>query len=38
MTDEAAEEPPRRFAQVWQNAGFQSDRNWTFAHGETRRF
>jgi N-acyl-phosphatidylethanolamine-hydrolysing phospholipase D len=38
LTDEAVEEPPRRFAQLWENAGLQSDRNWTFAHGETRRF
>jgi N-acyl-phosphatidylethanolamine-hydrolysing phospholipase D len=38
LTDEAVEEPPRRFAQLWEKAGFQSDRNWTFAHGETRRF
>ena len=38
LTDEAVEEPPRRFAQLWQSAGFQPDRNWTFAHGETRRF
>ena len=38
LTDEAVEEPPRRFAQLWHHAGLQSDRNWTFAHGETRRF
>ena len=38
LTDEAAEEPPRHFAQLWERAGLQPDRNWTFAHGETRRF
>ena len=38
LTDEAVEEPPRRFAQLWQHAGLQPERNWTFAHGETRRF
>jgi N-acyl-phosphatidylethanolamine-hydrolysing phospholipase D len=38
LTDEAVEEPPRRFAQLWQHAELQPDRNWTFAHGETRRF
>jgi L-ascorbate metabolism protein UlaG (beta-lactamase superfamily) len=38
LTDEAVEEPPRHFAQLWERAGLQPDRNWTFAHGETRRF
>jgi len=38
LTDEATEEPPRHFAQLWERAGLQPDRNWTFAHGETRRF
>jgi N-acyl-phosphatidylethanolamine-hydrolysing phospholipase D len=38
LTDEAVEEPPNRFAQLWEHAGLQSDRNWTFKHGETRRF
>jgi N-acyl-phosphatidylethanolamine-hydrolysing phospholipase D len=37
LTDEAVDEPPRHFAQLWQHAGLPADRNWTFAHGETRR-
>jgi N-acyl-phosphatidylethanolamine-hydrolysing phospholipase D len=38
LTDEPADEPPKRFAQAWSAAGFDPSTNWTFAHGETRRF
>jgi hypothetical protein len=37
LTDEAVEEPPARFAELWRNAGFPEEANWTFAHGETRK-
>jgi N-acyl-phosphatidylethanolamine-hydrolysing phospholipase D len=37
LTDEAVEEPPRRFAELWRAAGLPPGRNWTLAHGETRR-
>ena len=37
LTDEAVEEPPKRFAQRWREAGLPEGANWTFAHGETRR-
>jgi len=37
LTDEAVEEPPARFAELWRNAGFPDEANWTFAHGETRK-
>jgi N-acyl-phosphatidylethanolamine-hydrolysing phospholipase D len=37
LTDEPVEEPPARFAQRWQEAGFPDGSNWTFAIGETRR-
>ena len=36
LTDEAADEPPRRFAERWRDAGLPESANWTFAHGETR--
>lgn len=38
LTDEPVEEPPTRFARLWREAGFPETANWTFAHGETRRF
>jgi N-acyl-phosphatidylethanolamine-hydrolysing phospholipase D len=38
LTDEAVDEPPTRFARLWRDAGFPDEANWTFAHGETRRF
>jgi len=37
LTDEAVEEPPARFAELWRGAGFPAEANWTFAHGETRK-
>ena len=37
LTDEPVEEPPARFAQRWQAAGFPDQANWTLAVGETRR-
>ncbi len=36
LTDEPVDEPPRRFASLWRDAGFPEDANWTLAHGETR--
>lgn len=38
LTDEPVDEPPRRFAERWREAGFLASANWTLAHGETRRF
>lgn len=38
LTDEPVDEPPRRFAQGWAQAGLPQSANWTLAHGETRRF
>jgi N-acyl-phosphatidylethanolamine-hydrolysing phospholipase D len=38
LTDEAVTEPPERFAKLWREAGLPDASNWTFAHGETRRF
>jgi N-acyl-phosphatidylethanolamine-hydrolysing phospholipase D len=38
LTDEPVEEPPARFTDRWREAGFPDSANWTFAHGETRRF
>jgi len=37
LTDEPVQEPPARFAQRWQAAGFPDQANWTLAIGETRR-
>ena len=37
LTDEPVDEPPRRFARLWSDAGLPAEANWTFAHGETRR-
>ena len=37
LTDEAFDEPPRRFADAWANAGLPKDANVTLAHGETLR-
>lgn len=37
LTDEAVDEPPLRFAELWRGAGFAEDANWTFVHGETRK-
>jgi N-acyl-phosphatidylethanolamine-hydrolysing phospholipase D len=37
LTDEAADEPPRRTQAAWRSAGFADDRLWVLAHGETRR-
>jgi N-acyl-phosphatidylethanolamine-hydrolysing phospholipase D len=36
LTDEAADEPPRRIRDVWRAAGLPDDRLWVLAHGETR--
>ena len=36
LTDEPADEPPRKFAELWRGAGLPDDANWTLAHGETR--
>jgi N-acyl-phosphatidylethanolamine-hydrolysing phospholipase D len=38
LTDEPMQEPPERFARLWAAAGLPAGANWTFAHGETRRF
>jgi N-acyl-phosphatidylethanolamine-hydrolysing phospholipase D len=38
LTDEPMFEPPKLFAERWNAAALPPDRNWTFAHGETRRF
>lgn len=38
LTDEAVEEPPRRFGELWAQSGFPRAANWTLAHGETRQF
>src|SRR5581483_8861815 len=38
LTDEPVEEPPTRFAALWREAGLPASLNWTFKHGETRRF
>ncbi|MGH7617512.1 MAG: MBL fold metallo-hydrolase [Gemmatimonadaceae bacterium] len=38
LTDEPVDEPPRRFAQLFSEAGFSGDANWTLALGETRQF
>ena len=35
LTDEAFDEPPRRFAEAWSNAGLPSEANVTLEHGET---
>jgi N-acyl-phosphatidylethanolamine-hydrolysing phospholipase D len=37
LTDEAVDEPPARFARLWEDAGFAAGMNWTFVHGETRK-
>lgn len=37
LTDEAFDEPPRRFAEAWSNAGLPSEANVTLAHGQTLR-
>ena len=37
LTDEPVDEPPRRFARSWREAGLPERSNWTLAHGETRR-
>lgn len=38
LTDEPMLEPPTLFAEAWRGAGLPPERNWTLAHGETRRF
>lgn len=38
LTDEPVLEPPQRFGALWREAGLAQEKNWTFAHGETRRF
>jgi N-acyl-phosphatidylethanolamine-hydrolysing phospholipase D len=38
LTDEPMDEPPRRFAERWKEAGWAADRLWLLAHGETRGF
>jgi N-acyl-phosphatidylethanolamine-hydrolysing phospholipase D len=38
LTDEAVDEPPKRFRELWREAGLPESANWIFAHGETRRF
>ena len=38
LTDEPVDEPPRRFAERWREAGLPESANWTLAHGESRRF
>jgi N-acyl-phosphatidylethanolamine-hydrolysing phospholipase D len=37
LTDEAVDDPPRRFAERWRQAGLSDSANWTLAFGETRR-
>ena len=37
LTDEPVDEPPKRFARGWRDAGLPESANWTLAHGETRR-
>lgn len=36
LTDEAMDEPPERFANLWRGTGLPESANWTFAIGETR--
>jgi N-acyl-phosphatidylethanolamine-hydrolysing phospholipase D len=36
LTDEPMTEPPARFQQRWNEAGFTGDRLWLLAHGESR--
>jgi N-acyl-phosphatidylethanolamine-hydrolysing phospholipase D len=36
LTDEPMDEPPRRFAERWKEAGLPEERLWLLAHGETR--
>jgi len=38
LTDEPVTEPPALFAEEWKKTGLPPDANWTFMHGETRRF
>jgi hypothetical protein len=38
LTDEPVTEPPALFAEDWKKTGLPPDANWTFMHGETRRF
>ncbi|HVX40825.1 MAG TPA: MBL fold metallo-hydrolase [Gemmatimonadaceae bacterium] len=38
LTDEPVEEPPRRFARLWREAGYSENANWTLVHGETRQW
>jgi N-acyl-phosphatidylethanolamine-hydrolysing phospholipase D len=38
LTDEPVQEPPELFAKLWRDAELPEGANWTFAHGETRRF
>lgn len=38
LTDEPVGEPPMLFAESWSRTGLPVSANWTFAHGETRRF
>ncbi|HXT16852.1 MAG TPA: MBL fold metallo-hydrolase [Gemmatimonadaceae bacterium] len=38
LTDEPVLEPPRLFSELWNARGLPADKNWTLAHGETRRF
>ena len=38
LTDEPLDEPPKRFAERWRQAGLAEGANWTLAHGETKRF
>lgn len=37
LTDEDVLEPPRKFGELWKAAGLPESKNWTFAHGESRR-
>ncbi|HTJ23075.1 MAG TPA: MBL fold metallo-hydrolase [Gemmatimonadaceae bacterium] len=38
LTDEPVDEPPRRFAQRWREAGLPENAIWNLVHGETRQF
>jgi len=36
LTDEALDEPPKRFRALWEKIGYDPEGLWLLAHGETR--